>query len=487
MGLAAAMLLGSAFTQVAKASDSDPSVLMPQLENRWIEYRVVFELSGKLLWKSSQSEGSTPVEVRSDQVYRERVVRLDKPNSQPNSERQGSEAHLFHAARWYDSATGQYVVSGKESRTRLADQRRLVILDRLAGPLRAYSPWEPLPRAERDLVDLPFPTFAVERLFVDRPLRPGQTWQVDSAGLADCLGLTEVTGGQVQGQWVRNEGPLAMVQWEGQIQGRVEQARTTLQIQGRGQVSCQERLVRWLAVSIAEKRSISEAQPGLDITARLRIVARPFTERDERSEHLEAVPEPIFEQAVVLVRTDNPRGHWSILHEPDWLLIVERFDISILRLFHEGQLLAQMIVSVLPDAPPERQLAPSGFQQEILSALKPYSGQILETTQGVNRNGVRVLRATAVGTVGERALQWFFYHLSDDAGHCASLVFTVETDKLELFGERDRVVVETFAFGPAGDKPPVSDRPPGPSEDLPSRPQRSADISAGKQSPSTTK
>ncbi|GIW94016.1 MAG: hypothetical protein KatS3mg110_2057 [Pirellulaceae bacterium] len=427
------------------ATGNQPTQLSPQLEDRWLEYRVVFELSGKLLWKTADGQGTTPVEVYSDQLYRERVDRLVETGLEKQPETDA--APLLHAARWYEQASARYRLAGKERSAQLAQERRLVILDRIGGRLRAYSPWEPLPREELDLLDLPFPTFALDALFPAGVVRIGESWDVPSAALVQCLPMDEVTSTDVQGKWVRSENGLALVEWNGTVAGRAEGAASRIQIQARGNVGLDDKVLRWLAVSIVEKRDIGEVQPGLEITARVRIVAQPPAAGQEPEEVAATLPEPLPEQAVLLVRTDNPRGRWSLLHDPAWRVVVERYDLTILRRFESSQLVAQLIATSLPDSPKDKQLSPTAFQQEILSALRPYSGQILETTEGVNRNQVRVLRASAVGLVGERSMQWYFYHLSDDEGHRASLVFTVESDKLEAFGESDRVIVETFAFG----------------------------------------
>jgi hypothetical protein len=76
-----------------------------------------------------------------------------------------------------------------------------------------------------------------------------------------------------------------------------------------------------------------------------------------------------------------------------------------------------------------------------------------------------------------------YYHISEPSGRRMAFAFTVQTDLLEDFAERDRAMVETFRFLPRdGDADPqvpaVSETPAASSpraESLPTaRPRKSA-------------
>jgi hypothetical protein len=50
------------------------------------------------------------------------------------------------------------------------------------------------------------------------------------------------------------------------------------------------------------------------------------------------------------------------------------------------------------------------------------------------------------GSTGELPIQWTYYLLSDDQGHRAALVFTIETNLVERFPQIDRELIASFRF-----------------------------------------
>ena len=60
--------------------------------------------------------------------------------------------------------------------------------------------------------------------------------------------------------------------------------------------------------------------------------------------------------------------------------------------------------------------------------------------------GLKVLRAVVAGKAGDLPIQWTYYHLADQHGRRASLVFTIESSLLERFAHIDRELLESFHF-----------------------------------------
>ena len=86
------------------------------------------------------------------------------------------------------------------------------------------------------------------------------------------------------------------------------------------------------------------------------------------------------------------------------------------------------------------------FEDEVRQSLVKHAGQITESAEGTNEQGIRVLRVTAAGVVSEVSMQWVYYHITNAEGRRLALVFTVQTDLVEAFGQRDRAMVETLQF-----------------------------------------
>lgn len=403
-----------------------------------MKYHMVFDAAGVLKWRSAAKTGETPLEVHSEQTYFER-----KAPAAPADPSVGP-----WAIRYYQSAQANYTVGGTNRQQRLSPNHRLVILDFPKGKLRAYSPYEPLHREELDLLDLPCSTLVLADLLPDRDRKVGSKWAVPDDVVRRLFGLSAVVRHNLEGTWLRKEQQTAVLEYAGNVEGKIDGTDTKMEFRAKINAVLPQAQVTWCAMSMREQRAMSESAPGFDIQAKMRLVGSPVSPSEEPAELGEAPPTILQPDSVPLTRTSGPEGKWSILHDTQWKLIVARHDITILRLFDSGELIGQAIITTLPDGPAGRHISAQTFQEEILQMLREYAGHIMETSQGENDRGVRVLRATAAGVVGDTSMQWIFYHLSDDHGRRVGMAFTVESDKVEQFGERDRVIVETFSFAP---------------------------------------
>ena len=90
--------------------------------------------------------------------------------------------------------------------------------------------------------------------------------------------------------------------------------------------------------------------------------------------------------------------------------------------------------------------------QIIRQALGEQFRQFTAVDDRTREDGVRLLRVEATGVASELPIVWIYYHLSNDQGQRASLVFTVESDLLERFAAADAVLVESMGFRPADDR-----------------------------------
>ena len=113
--------------------------------------------------------------------------------------------------------------------------------------------------------------------------------------------------------------------------------------------------------------------------------------------------------------------------------MLERSDLTVLRLVDRGDLIAQC--NITPRAPlgKDQQLSMDEFQNDVKRVLGKNFEEIVEATEEQGDNELRLLRVVVAGKVGDLSIQWTYYHLSDDAGPRASLVFTIESSLLERF------------------------------------------------------
>jgi hypothetical protein len=422
-------------------------------------YRAVLEAQGSLHWKGAQNdERSAPLHLQGEVVYVERLLDV----------RATDEGQDIDAVRFYRKAEVSFRIGDQSRTNQLSEDRRLLTARLSDQRLVIAAPLEPLTRDELDLVDIPGCSLALHLLLPTEPVAVGDRWPVSSAALTPLLGLSLVESSQVQGQMLRVENGVAVLEFRGEVAGKADGSRTRIQLEAKANLDLKARTLTWFTATIREQRDISDTQPGLNVTARLRLVAEKHSEPPAELADA-ALPAELQPAAVVeLVRLISQLGGFELLCDRHWRVIVDRRDVLIARLFEDEQLIGQLVITALPDGPPGKHLALPTLQADVVQSISPHAGQIVETAEGTGDGGLRVLRVSAAGVVSEVSMQWVYYHVSNDAGRRAGLTFTFQTDLLEKFADRDRGMVETFQFRPRADTgQPASTEAAEPSQETP--------------------
>jgi hypothetical protein len=144
---------------------------------------------------------------------------------------------------------------------------------------------------------------------------------------------------------------------------------------------------------------------------------------------------------------------FQLAHDRRWQVMTEQHDVTVLRLIDRGDLIAQCNISPLPALGKGEQLTLEGFQDDVKRTLGKNFGQIIQASEELSDGGIRVLRVAVTGTAGDLPIQWTYHHLSDDHGHRAAIVFTIEATLVERFAKIDRELVGGFGF--LADKQPT--------------------------------
>ncbi len=147
-----------------------------------------------------------------------------------------------------------------------------------------------------------------------------------------------------------------------------------------------------------------------------------------------------------LLEFRSPNGGFELLLDRNWHVMVERQDVSILRLVDRGDLVAQCNVSALAPIDSKEQFTMIDFQNDVKRALDADFGEFLAASESLTDSGLHVMRVVASGNISDLSIEWVYYHLSDDQGHRASCVFTYETDLVDRFAAADQAVISSFRF-----------------------------------------
>ncbi len=404
------------------------------------QVQVALEVRGELrLNADGQRLVSLPLEVEGRLQYAERILSVEQEPWQRQAVRSYSHALAKIKA-------GQGVVN----RT----------LDENQGPIMAlvkedqsllFCPSQPLRRESLDLIDVQGNSLLVDRLLPTEPVKIGDQWKPEERWLARLFGWDLVTQSDVTARLVRVEERVALLEFSGRMEGSTGGVASELELNGKGNFDLEQRLVTWYAVSLREKRAIGHAEPGFEVTARLRMAMKTAAEPPELADSNLALLSTNSGRSADLLTFVSDHADFQLFHDRRWRSMLDRHDLSVFRLVDRGELVAQCNVSELPEFEPGKHLSLDEFQADVQRNLGEQFGQIVEASQAESDGGNRILRVVVSGMASEISIQWIYYHISDDQGRRAAMAFTFESDLIERFGEADRTLVESFQFRARGE------------------------------------
>ena len=391
-----------------------------------------------------------------------------------------------HLVRRYHTARSQVTLHRSPLEHQLREERRLLVVE--SGPSAAtlFSPYGSLTADELDLLDGVASGVALECLLPPRLVLPGGQWTARDAAIARLLGLDAVASQEVTFTLQAVEESIAIIALEGKVSGAAEGVASEIELKGKMNFDLLRRLVTWLALAYREDRAIGHAQPGYEVVATLRMVAAPAAQIAELSDPALAGLPLKADPGTTLIEYTSPAGGFQLAHDRRWHVMLERPDLTVLRLVDRGDLVAQCNIAPRPSLPAGRRLTLAAFQEDVRRALGQQLEQIVEAGEETDDSGLVVLRVLVAGVAGEIPIQWTYYHLSDAQGCAATLVFTLESSLLERFAALDRELIASFRFvappqptPAAGSQPQGAERP-----GVPSNPQTLRGPSDSPQGPS---
>jgi hypothetical protein len=415
------------------------------------QVKVVIEVRGQLkLNPDGKKVSRRPVEVKGELLYDEKQLAK-------------ADGLTQHAARYYRQAKAAIRVGDDRREEELTDLRRLVVVDTDSEGATFFSPFGPMEREELELIDVQGSRLRLSALLPNETVAPGDSWTHEHNVLSLLLGLDVVSQADVKSTFRRMEGDLAIVEMAGSVNGAVGGVASVVKLEAKYNFDVGQRRITWLAMSLQENRSIGHAEPGFEVTARVRMAAAAI-EKSEPLRDSELAELPLEANAgAELISFQSEKGAFRLLHDRRWRVLIDRHDVTIMRFVDRGDLIAQCNMSKLSDLPAGKQMQLGVFQKEIRRALGKAFSQFTEASQSVTDRGLRVLRVVATGTVSELPIQWTYYHVSDDKGRRVSYVFTMESKLAEQFAGADGVLISSLEFAEADQQDtaeaPASDEP----------------------------
>ncbi|MBS0209509.1 MAG: hypothetical protein JSS27_11195 [Planctomycetes bacterium] len=392
---------------------------------------LLLEVGGNLQVNEQQNVRALPTSVVGKLRYHERLMKLSPDGQQADS------------LRWYEQTDATIKVNNTVTKPALRDDRKLIAAHLRDDRATLVSPSGPLVQDELELLDVPANTVMLHRLLPDKDVAVNDTWAHGEAVMTTLLGLDAVSQTDVVSQLKEVDATGAKCELFGSVQGAVNGVATSIEVKGRYKFNSAAGRITWLALLIEEKRSIGQVGPGTDVVARLQVTIKPESAPAELADELVAqVPwavEPGQETLECLLRN----GQLQFMHDRRWHVIDESNDAVALRLVDRGELVAQCNISSLPSG---KDVTLERFQEDVQRSIQKHFGSFIEAKEGANALGQKVYRVVAAGTVAELPIQWIYYRLSDEQGHQAVFVFTIEEPMLELLSGADQGLFSSAQF-----------------------------------------
>lgn len=350
------------------------------------------------------------------------------------------------AVRYYHQAEASIKVGESTLAPALSNDRRIAVAQVDKEGLTLHSPAGPLSRDELDLIESPGNSLLWWCLLPKGPVAVGQRWEVEQEPMGLLLGIDAVTQCSVSCALSSVDGDVALIDLSGSISGAVSGVATDVQLKAKCNFDLAQHRVTWFAASFKESRSISHAEPGFEVTTRVRVSATRLQQSPALDETSLAGLPLESNAAASLLAFQAEKSHFSLIHDRRWRSILDRPSLCVLRMVDRGTLVAQCNISELSDLEPGKKFPLEAFQADVERSLGKNFGQFIEANQSPADDGKVIYRVVVSGVMAEVPIQWIYYHIVNDKGRRAALAFTLETKLLERFAEADRTLAETFQF-----------------------------------------
>ena len=100
-----------------------------------------------------------------------------------------------------------------------------------------------------------------------------------------------------------------------------------------------------------------------------------------------------------LLEFRSPAGGFELLLDRRWHVMIEREDVSVLRMVDRGDLIAQANISALPPLEQGEAFTIVDFQQDVKRALADHFGEFVTASESVTDSGLHVMRVVTTGKI----------------------------------------------------------------------------------------
>lgn len=353
------------------------------------------------------------------------------------------------AGRFYHNVDVEMTVGDQTMRPVFRDTRKLMgVFRKESGCFEFFCPDGPLTRDELDLVRLPGDRQALPYLLPDNPVRIGATWKLEPQTMVSILGLDTVGHCDVQSTLTRVEDGFARVAFEGAVHGAVAGVATEVNLRGRYYFYLKHGQFATFQMVTREQRNIGHINPGVDVTAKLKMRLEPQSDAGNLSDSKVFPLRNCRESDRGKLSYQSPELGLTFDYDASWYATAEDRQAVVFRQLSRGELIAQCNVSKLPKIKTGKALTLNQFEKDIRETLGKNFGSFVEAHETTSERGYLIYRVKAIGTASSLPVQWIYYLLSDSTGRRLALVFTMERDQVKHFNNADEDWIRSLEFLP---------------------------------------
>lgn len=365
------------------------------------------------------------------------------------------DTETSRSVRDYESATATIKLRGKPNESKLADDRRIILSRGVASGWLTSCPLGPLSREEVELIQTGGNVDAIRQLLPEKEVASKERWTATNESLISLLGLNEIAENSVKLQGVvDNEKSVVTVDGEGKLKGTVGGVETEIELKLKISLDAESSSLRWFTAAIRETRAIGNAQPGCETVTKIKTVFRAANAPPTLADNALAQLTLDNEANEQMLRITPSRAQYSVLADARWFLVLDRPELTVMRMVDRNQILGQCNVASLPPANADKPVTLESYAAEVQRSLGQSFKELLETDSFQTSGGLDVIKVKVSGASNDIVVHWTYYHVVDAEGRRASLAFTCNAEKVQHFAETDRTIVESFTFGEPGAEGP---------------------------------
>jgi hypothetical protein len=353
------------------------------------------------------------------------------------------------AIRYYDTAEAVIKIDKTGRTPKLADDRRLIVLQQGDQRPVLFCPDGLLDREQLDLIDVVGDSFAADLLLPNKPVADGDSWANDATVMGPLLTLDHVAVCEVQSVLDSFNDKYAKIRLAGTVHGTADGAAIEQEIRGVYLFDRHQHRVTRLNLAIREERAIGSATPGLNAVAKVQIAINPIDKSEHLTDDIVArITGAERAKARDLSYESQPLG-FRLSHDRQWFVTAEAREAVTLRRVDNGDMAAQCTITQLPSKSAGRQSSLEQFQKDIEYALGKNLAEVASSRQWQNKAGLYCFEVIAHGKVEDVPVEWHYYLVAPESGPRVSVAVTMEAPMIDRVGTADRDLVESLQMFPA--------------------------------------